>query len=433
MPTLIRPKAKPKDKPARTANFWAIRYRCPHRNRSWVISTFCGQRSNAERRLREFTDLLERGEVGLDNPFKQQRENHRQQCQRLDISECLQAFEADLRAGRIRKRGKRAPVSGDHAGTTMARLRVVLDGCSIPTVQGLTAERVNAFLDESVRDGSIRTAQTRKHYERAVKAFSRWCHTTNRLPSDPLDRLQVTYVDPDADVVHNRGEFSLEQVTALMQAAVQWPTLCGLTGPQRALLYAFCSCTGFRSREAAAVKKRHFTPDFAFVALSGEFTKNRKKANQPIPPGLREALAAFAADLPDDAFLWPGGWEEKDGKWVPAGWIKSRSAADFLRVDARKSGIVIGREGKAANGGRVLDFHSLRHTFISNLERVGVGDGMRQQLSRATGGIVQRYTHRELDQLAAESQRLRTPDLSVLSGMEVPTPCTPNPALAGQE
>jgi hypothetical protein len=40
---------------------------------------------------------------------------------------------------------------------------------------------------------------------------------------------------------------------------------------------------------------------------------------------------------------------------------------------------------------------------------------MRQQLSRATGGIVQRYTPRELDQLAAESQQLRTPDLSVLA------------------
>lgn len=165
------------------------------------------------------------------------------------------------------------------------------------------------------------------------------------------------------------------------------------------------------------MKKRHFASGYGFVSLPGEFTKNRRRANQPIPPGLREALATFATNVPDDAFLWPGGWEEKEGKWVPAGWIKSRSAADFLRMDARKAGIVIGREGKVANGGRVLDFHSLRHTFISNLERVGVGDGMRQQLSRATGGIVQRYTHRELDQLAAESQRLRTPDLSVLASI----------------
>jgi integrase len=421
VPTLIRPKAKPKDKPTRTANFWGIRYRCPHRNRSWVISTFCNQKTNAERRLREFADLLERGEVGLENPFKQQRDDQRQRTRRLDVEECLRVFEQDLRQGRIRKRGKRTPVGGEHADTTMARLRKVLDGCRVRTVQCLTVERVNGYLDACVRDGTIRSAQTRKHYERAVKAFSKWCHATDRLPADPLDRLQVTYVDPDADVVHNRGEFTLEQVTAIMRAAVGGPTLTGLTGRQRALLYAFCSCTGFRAREAAAVRKRHFAPDYAFVSLSGEFTKNRRRANQPVPPGLREALAAYAAGLPDDAFLWPGGWEEKDGKWVPAGWVKARCAADFLRVDARKAGIVIGREGKAANGGKVLDFHSLRHTFISNLERAGVGDGMRQQLSRATGGIVQRYTHRELDQLAAESRRLRTPDLSVLGPPPPPT------------
>jgi hypothetical protein len=38
---------------------------------------------------------------------------------------------------------------------------------------------------------------------------------------------------------------------------------------------------------------------------------------------------------------------------------------------------------------------------------------MRQQLSRATRDVVERYTHRELDQPAAEGQQLPTPDLSV--------------------
>jgi hypothetical protein len=37
---------------------------------------------------------------------------------------------------------------------------------------------------------------------------------------------------------------------------------------------------------------------------------------------------------------------------------------------------------------------------------------MKKQLSRATAGIVERYTHREMDRLAAETQRLPTLDLS---------------------
>jgi hypothetical protein len=73
---------------------------------------------------------------------------------------------------------------------------------------------------------------------------------------------------------------------------------------------------------------------------------------------------------------------------------------------------VIGRKGKSANGGRVLDFHSYRHTYISNLERADVSDGLLGQLSRATAQVVERYTHRELGRLADAAERLPTPDLS---------------------
>ncbi len=72
------------------------------------------------------------------------------------------------------------------------------------------------------------------------------------------------------------------------------------------------------------------------------------------------------------------------------------------------------RKGKETNGGRVLDFHSFRHTYISNLERADVTDGLRGQLSRATAQVVERYTHRELGRLAEVAQRLPTPDLSAL-------------------
>ena len=53
-------------------------------------------------------------------------------------------------------------------------------------------EAVNALLDRLQQDREIRTAQTRKHYERAVKSFGRWLAATGRLDRDPLDRLEVT-------------------------------------------------------------------------------------------------------------------------------------------------------------------------------------------------------------------------------------------------
>ena len=62
--------------------------------------------------------------------------------------------------------------------------------------------------------------------------------------------------------------------------------------------------------------------------------------------------------LPREGYLFPGGWEKNGEEWVPAGWVKDHRAADLLRLDAPGVGIVIGRKMKAANGGKVLDFHS---------------------------------------------------------------------------
>jgi hypothetical protein len=139
------------------------------------------------------------------------------------------------------------------------------------------------------------------------------------------------------------------------------------------------------------------------VRISGLFTKNDKEAVQPIPSFFRPALAAYVAGLADEDFLWPGGWEQDNqGRWVESGWISGKEAGEFLRKDAAKVGIVIGRKGRDANGGRVLDFHSLRHAYVSSLDRAGISEGLSRKLARAScRAILERYTHRELTELAS--------------------------------
>ncbi len=99
---------------------------------------------------------------------------------------------------------------------------------------------------------------------------------------------------------------------------------------------------------------------------------------------------------------------------MPAGWIKDNRAGELLRADASLVNIVIGRKGKEANGGRVLDFYSFRHTYISNLDRITISNSLKERLSRATAQVVERYTHRELGRLSEVAERLPTPDLSAL-------------------
>src|SRR4051812_7467303 len=140
MPSLLKPKAKPDGKQTRTSGVWHIRYFCRFRRRSKVISTCCKSRKNAERRLREFCDLLECGEVGRENPFlaRLRKEAEDPPADRRAIGDCLAAFEIDLRAGRLRKRGRREAVGDKHADTTLARVRRILDGCGVESAERLT-------------------------------------------------------------------------------------------------------------------------------------------------------------------------------------------------------------------------------------------------------------------------------------------------------
>jgi integrase len=407
MPNLLRPKSQRKGRPAVTSAVWHIRYHCPVRRRSVVISTRCKSRRNAEACLREFADLLERGEVGLENPFLARHKSRGEEVERLSADACLAAFEADLRAGRVRK-GRRKAVSAAHADLTLARVRRVLEGAGIGRVTALSTDAVNGLLDRLQAAGEVRTAQTRKHYERAIKSFGRWLAAAGRLERDPLGRLEVTHVDA-ADVVHDRGAFRPDEVEAIAAAAREGPTYRGLTGGRRGLLYhLFAASTGFRARECAAVRKGDFGPGLALVRVAGEFTKNGKEAVQPIPSFLRPGLAAALGGMADEDFLWPGGWmKDERGRWAPAGWVAGKDAGEPLRRDAARAGIAIGRAGREANGGRVLDFHSLRHSYVSALDRAGLSEGLARKLARASSrAILERYTHREFAELAEAVEAL---------------------------
>jgi integrase len=137
---------------------------------------------------------------------------------------------------------------------------------------------------------------------------------------------------------------------------------------------------------------------------------------QPIPSFLRPALAGALEGLADGDFLWPGGWRKDErGRWAPAGWVAGKDAGELLRRDAARAGIVIGRAGREANGGRVLDFHSFRHSYVSVLDRAGISEGLARKLARASSrALLERYTHREFAKLAEAVEAL--PTITFLAG-----------------
>src|SRR5690606_3539794 len=80
----------------------------------------------------------------------------------------------------------------------------------------------------------------------------------------------------------------------------------------------------------------------------------------------------------------------------PGNWIRQRMAGKMLKRDLLRCGIAAERED-----GKVLDFHSLRYTFISNLARGGVHPAHAQRLARHSdiNLTMSVYTSLTLDEL----------------------------------
>src|SRR4029079_10971874 len=119
------------------------------------------------------------------------------------------------------------------------------------------------------------------------------------------------------------------------------------------------------------------------VTGKAAYSKNRRESVQPLPPDVTEALRGYLAERPAEEAVWPGTWV--------------KHAAEMLRADLSAAGIPY-RDGEA----RVADFHALRHSYITLLERSGVTPKLAQELARHSDIrlTMNVYTHARLHDLA---------------------------------
>ena len=93
----------------------------------------------------------------------------------------------------------------------------------------------------------------------------------------------------------------------------------------------------------------------------------------------------------DKKYIWPGTWPEK--------------ASVMLRSDLAAAGVPYQDDEE-----RFLDFHSLRHTFGTNLVKSGVSPKLAQELMRHSdiNLTMNIYTHVDMPDMAAAVERLPT-------------------------
>ncbi|KKL11000.1 hypothetical protein LCGC14_2550190, partial [marine sediment metagenome] len=259
-------------------------------------------------------------------------------------------------------------------------IKDVLDGCKLRIWSEIDGTAVMLYLakgrgndTEDVIDkskylhkGKLRTKYGQGTYNtkvRAFKSFVIWLEKARKLTPNPMDDIQEIHQTVERK---KRRAMTDEQKRRLLQITKAEPKRFNLTGHERYLVYRLTSEIGARYSEVKGVQVLSFNLRSTQPSLEipAHLQKNKKASQHCLGIGLASELRDYFSDkAPTDRAF----------KGLP----HSTDAAKMLRADLAAAGI----EYRDA-AGRDIDFHSLRHTFITDLFLAGVAATVVQKLAR---------------------------------------------------
>lgn len=341
----------------------------------------------AQAMLNELVRKVEREKAGLVDPFEEHRNR--------PLQEHLEAWRAYML-----NKGNTTM----HVTEVVRRVKRIAGARGWQTINDISATDVlQALADLRAQGLSICTSN---HYLRAVKQFTRWLVRERRNAEDRL--LHLAKQNSNVDRRHRRRVLQPDEFNRLIAATKSAPSIEGISGPDRAMMYVLAAWTGFRKGEIGSLTRSSLRldgdPPTATVAAG--YSKRRREDTQVLHPELVRQLKQWLAlkQIGPRELLFPvsrkvpGGLERKTDAMIRkdlararAAWI-SEAKGDLEETQRRKDSDFLTYEN---NRGEFADFHSLRHLFITNLERAGLSPKMAQTLARhsdirLTLGI---YTH----------------------------------------
>ncbi len=290
-------------------------------------------------------------------------------CSLLDTH--LDDFEAYLKA-----RGTTA----QYVRLTVGRVKKVLDAAKCRTWSDITGSRIQEAL------GGLLTGKTNprplgtttwNYHLGAVRQFCKWMVEERRASESPIAHLRRRRVETKSP----RRALVEEEIQKLLTTTAREPERYGMSGAERALAYWLVLESGLRSAEIRSLRRSsfHLDDEQPRLVVEAGYSKRRKTETMFLRPVLVNALRQHLSDrLPAaPAFHLP----------------ISNDMAKMLREDLAAAGIEPDDED-----GRV-DFHSLRHTFISRLARSGVHPKLAQILARhaSISLTMNTYTHAHVE------------------------------------
>ncbi len=323
-----------------------------------------------------------------------------------------------------------------HVELVVARVRRVVDGCGFKVWADVSASRVADFLnglraDKVKRDeaGKITdtkrgtSAQTFNFYVQSVKQWCRWMVKDRRASDSPVAHLEGLNVRTDRR--RDRRALTADELRKLLDVTEHGPIAkgqlkrapvdrFGMTGSERAMLYRLAVETGLRAGELRSLTRASFNLDAEVpsVTVSAAYSKRRREDVLPLRPSLAKLLAAHLANKSPAALAFP----------MP---VNRDDSATMFHEDREAAGIAMRDDAD-----RVVDFHALRHTFISNLAAGGVHPKIAQALARHSTITLtmDRYSHSFAgDEVAALAV---LPDLSAVAAVTATGTAGAGPTMA---
>ena len=284
----------------------------------------------------------------------------------------IKAFETALRA---------KDNTEEHVRRTLSFIRGMAEACGFEHLADLDAAKVAAHVGHLKRQGmGARSINARLT---AFKSLTAWLTRTERLRTDPMK--QVAKLNTRTDRRRQRRPLSDEELARLIHAAENGPVVKGMAGPDRATLYRLAVETGLRANELRSLSPGSFDlrdTRAATVTVEAAYSKRRREDILPLRPDLARAMAAYVANRPTRGQLLAvprksADMLRADLRRARAWWIQE-TLDRAERRQRRRSDFLATRD--ASN--RVVDFHALRHTFITRLARSGVAPAVAKSLAR---------------------------------------------------
>jgi integrase len=270
-----------------------------------------------------------------------------------DVDEHLDAYATYLRSKGNTER---------YVALAVYRIRTLLDATKTSTLAELDTERTaNTLALLRQRGTSIATSN---HYARALKGFSRWAWTERKTTDDPLRSLRL--LNGSVGVKRRRRALTPDEIKRLLDATqASGVSRSGLSPTDRAMLYRVACFTGLRAQELASLERRSFDLEAKTIKVQAAYSKRRRDDTLPLNASLVAQLERWLTTKVAGT-LWRGTW---------AGFASS-NVVRMLRSDLKRAGIAYESDGA------YVDFHALRHTFVSSLARSGVHPLKAKELAR---------------------------------------------------